>query len=94
MPGAYRSILIALLFTVSIIAYSSPMYALPAKERPPVDVKHLILDHLKDSYHWHLFSTDEKEVGIPLPVMVRSRERGWFFFLPVLWKMRNTKGSI
>ena len=68
MPGAYRSILIALLFTVSIIAYSSPMYALPAKERPPVDVKHLILDHLKDSYHWHLFSTDEKEVGIPLPV--------------------------
>ena len=81
MPGAYRSILIALLFTVSIIAYSSPMYALSAKERPPVDVKHLILDHLKDSYHWHLFSTDEKEVGIPLPVMVRSRERGWFFFL-------------
>jgi len=64
-----------------MMAGRTSLYASQAKERPPVDVKHLILEHLKDSYHWHLFSTEKKDIGIPLPVIVRSRERGWFFFL-------------
>ncbi|MFA6652358.1 MAG: F0F1 ATP synthase subunit A [Bacteroidales bacterium] len=81
MQAARRSILIVLSFAFVMMAGSPALVAAPAQERPPVDVKHLILEHLKDSYHWHLFSTEEKDIGIPLPVIVRSRERGWFFFL-------------
>ncbi len=80
MPVARRSILIVLSFAFFMMASSPALSAAPREDRPPVDVKHLILEHLKDSYHWHLFSTENKEIGIPLPVIVRSRERGWFFF--------------
>ncbi|MFA7183043.1 MAG: F0F1 ATP synthase subunit A, partial [Bacteroidales bacterium] len=51
------------------------------KERPPVDVKELIMGHLKDTYKWHFFTIGEKEIELHLPVIVHSRERGWFVFM-------------
>ena len=32
----------------------------------------VILDHISDSHEWHLFSVGEKEVSIPLPVILFS----------------------
>lgn len=51
------------------------------KERPPIDASEVILGHLKDSYSWHFFTVGDKHVEIPLPIIVRSKERGWFVFL-------------
>ncbi len=53
----------------------------PRKERPALDVKEIMLGHLKDSYQWHLFSIGEHHVTVPLPVIVHSSERGWFVFM-------------
>ncbi|HPW79059.1 MAG: ATP synthase subunit a [Bacteroidetes bacterium ADurb.Bin037] len=55
--------------------------AAEVKERPPVNVQEIILGHLKDSYQWHFFDIGEKQVVLPLPVIVRSKERGWHVFL-------------
>lgn len=51
------------------------------KERPAVNVKEVMLGHLKDSYEWHLFSIGDKKVTVPLPIIIHSKERGWFFFM-------------
>ena len=51
------------------------------KERPPVDVKELIMGHLKDTYEWHFFTVGVKEIVLHLHVIVRWRERGGFVFM-------------
>ena len=35
-----------------------------------IDIKELILDHLADTYEWHLFTINEKAVSIPLPIIL------------------------
>ena len=44
------------------------------------DLKEMIFSHVLDAYDWHLFTVGDKHVSIPLPVIVRSSERGWFVF--------------
>jgi F-type H+-transporting ATPase subunit a len=39
-----------------------------------------IIGHISDSYEWHVTSIGEKEVSIPLLVIVKSPSRGWFVF--------------
>lgn len=50
-------------------------------EEKEIDIKKLILDHLADTYEWHIFSYNETNVTIPLPIIVRSKTDGWNFFL-------------
>ena len=45
-----------------------------------LDVKEFIFEHLGDSYHWHITKWRQKDISIPLPVMVKSRQSGWHFF--------------
>lgn len=68
------------LFLAVFFFASFPVTAKEVKERPPVDIKELLLEHLKDSYSWHFFDTYEKSISLPLPVIVHSKERGWFVF--------------
>ena len=75
-----RHILICFLFMFLILEFPATVQA-AQKDRPPVDAREVILGHLKDSYHWHFFDIGEKHISLPLPVIVRSRERGWFVFL-------------
>ena len=44
------------------------------------NLKEMIFSHVLDAYDWHLFTVGGKHVSIPLPVIVRSSERGWFVF--------------
>jgi len=46
-----------------------------------LDVKALILDHLADSYEWHIVRVGARDITIPLPVILYSRSSGWHFFL-------------
>ena len=52
----------------------------PAEEES-IDVKSIIFDHLKDSYHWHILSTNNKEISLYLPVILHSKVSGWHFFM-------------
>ena len=46
-----------------------------------MNVGKIILEHLADSYEWHITSIGEKHISIPLPVIVRSQKSGWHVFL-------------
>lgn len=45
-----------------------------------LNAKELIMDHLADSYEWHIVSTDTKHIAIPLPVILYSKTTGWHLF--------------
>ena len=50
-------------------------------ENAPVDVQEIVFSHIQDAYSWHITEWDGKEIFVPLPVLVRSEERGWDLFL-------------
>ena len=73
---------VRMVFLTALFAFVSfAVTAKEVKERPPIDIKDLLLEHLKDSYSWHFFDTKDKSIALPLPIIVRSKERGWFVFL-------------
>jgi len=41
----------------------------------------MILDHIKDSYDWHIMDIGGHSVSVPLPVVLYSPELGFDFFL-------------
>ena len=44
-----------------------------------LDIPEIVLEHLADSYEWHIASYEGKHLSIPLPVIVRSSQTGeWF----------------
>ena len=45
-----------------------------------VNVKEIVFEHLGDAYEWHITNWGEKSISIPLPVIVKSKERGWHVF--------------
>jgi F-type H+-transporting ATPase subunit a len=49
-------------------------------EKKSFDLKEMIFHHVLDSYEWHLMSIGERNFAIPLPVILKSADRGWFVF--------------
>ena len=52
-----------------------------SKEAKDVDVKEIVLNHINDSYEWHIITARGKHISIPLPVIVYSNESGWNCFM-------------
>jgi F-type H+-transporting ATPase subunit a len=46
-----------------------------------LDVKELIFNHIGDSYSWHITQWGDKDIAIPLPVIVKGKQSGWHLFL-------------
>lgn len=45
-----------------------------------LNIPEIVLEHLADSYEWHIASYEGKHISIPLPIIVRSDANGeWFF---------------
>ncbi len=64
-----------LIFDIS--AQETPGNTLPNKQKhEEIDVQSLILEHLADTYEWHLFTIKDKAITIPLPIIVYSKEYG------------------
>ena len=40
----------------------------------------MIIDHVVDHYSWHIVTVGDTEVSLPLPVILYSKDRGWFCF--------------
>ena len=49
------------------------------KEGESLDISHIVLEHIKDSYEWHITDVGDKPVVIHLPVIVNS-STGWHVF--------------
>lgn len=45
-----------------------------------LDIKELILEHLADTYEWHILTWNEQSITIPLPVILYSKTYGWNVF--------------
>ena len=45
-----------------------------------INVRELILDHVGDSYEWHITDWKGKHISIPLPVIVKGENSGWHIF--------------
>ena len=68
-----RSLLILMLMLVA------PMMAVANNEEKggeKLDIPEIVLEHLSDSYEWHIATFGEESLSIPLPIIVRSSETG------------------
>jgi len=45
------------------------------------NAKEMVLEHIGDSYSWHITKWGDKDVFIALPVIIKSKESGWHLFL-------------
>lgn len=43
-------------------------------------VKEIVLEHISDSYEWHITKIAGKDIAVPLPVILRSKTTGWHSF--------------
>lgn len=48
-----------------------------AKKTEPLNMQSIILEHIGDSYEWHITKIGDTELVIPLPVIVYSKLSGW-----------------
>lgn len=54
----------------------------PARSRAEgVDAKQIVFDHLGDAYGWHVTRWNDRDLRLPLPVILRSETKGWHVFL-------------
>ncbi len=44
-----------------------------------LNIPEIVLEHLSDSYEWHIATFGDKSISIPLPIIVRSSQTGnWY----------------
>jgi len=46
-----------------------------------LNVGDFIIEHVSDSYDWHITTFGDKHISIPLLVILKSKEQGWVFFM-------------
>lgn len=82
MKSSYLLIIAGILGWLAMCFCPAKALASPAEGTTPsqVDVQQIVFDHIQDAYTWHIATWNKQEIAVPLPVIVRSAERGWFFF--------------
>ncbi|MCL1942153.1 MAG: F0F1 ATP synthase subunit A [Candidatus Azobacteroides sp.] len=53
----------------------------PAEKEGELNIREFIMEHLSDSYEWHVTNFGEHVVSVPLPVIVKGKDSGWQIFL-------------
>ncbi|MDD4778084.1 MAG: F0F1 ATP synthase subunit A [Fermentimonas sp.] len=91
-----RILFLIVLFTFSVAGWAmggetQNISVSNSNSEEELNVKELILDHLADSYEWHLFNTKNSSVTIHLPVILYSKTSGWNIFLSS--KLHNDKNN-
>ena len=57
-----------------------PMLAGEEPKDEPLNISEIVLEHLADSYEWHIAIYEGKHIGFPLPIIIRSSQTGeWHF---------------
>ena len=71
-----------ILFVVlAIILPANSVFAESTETDGELDVRSFILHHVADAYEWHITKIGEKEITVPLPVIVYSKNSGWNVFM-------------
>lgn len=73
-----KSILLLLMVALSPLQ----LYA-DNKEEGELNIPEIVLEHLSDSYEWHIASYKGRHLSLPLPIIVRSSATGEWHFCTV-----------
>lgn len=69
-----RTIILVLLAVLSSVQINAS-----ETEVEKINIPEIVLEHLSDSYEWHIASYEGKHISIPLPIIVRSSATGeWY----------------
>lgn len=69
-----RTIILVLLAVLSPVQINAS-----ETEGEKINIPEIVLEHLSDSYEWHIASYEGKHISIPLPIIVRSSSTGeWY----------------
>ena len=72
----FKSICILLV----MVLLPMPMLAGEETKDEPLNISEIVLEHLADSYEWHIATYEGKHIGFPLPIIIRSSQTGeWHF---------------
>ena len=75
-----RKHIVSLGIVLFLLMISVPTFASKHSEGGRIDLKEILLGHIKDSYEWHITSIGDKHITLPLPIIVKS-STGWHMFL-------------
>jgi F-type H+-transporting ATPase subunit a len=65
---------------VLLFFFFGTLTAYANEEKPELNVRDLILEHVSDGYDWHITTVGHTHISIPLPVIVKGKESGWHVF--------------
>lgn len=71
-----RTIMLTLMAMLVSINLSA---AEPEKTEGEIDIPEIVMEHLADSYEWHIASYNGKSLSIPLPIIVRISQTGQWY---------------
>ena len=69
-----------IIIILSLLVFPATAFAAGQGEEEPLDVKTMLFEHIGDSYQWHITRIGDKDISVPLPVIVKS-STGWHCFL-------------
>ena len=72
---------IRLLLTAGLCMLAAVMYAAPGEKEESFDVGQFVFEHIQDAHSWHICKIGGKDIAIPLPVLVYSKQTGWHAFM-------------
>ena len=67
-----RKHIVSLGIVLFLLMISIPTFASKHSEGGRIDLKEILLGHIKDSYDWHITSIGDKHITLPLPIIVKS----------------------
>lgn len=84
----YIAAVLAAALSLPYVMYGSTSKETPGdvaeevREKPDNgEIPEMLFGHINDSYSWHITRIGDKDMSIPLPVILYSRDKGWNCFL-------------
>ena len=74
---------IAIILLFSLVSFAdnrSESDSVVTASEGKMNIPEFILEHIGDSYYWHIATYKGHEISIPLPVIVRSADGKWHLF--------------
>ena len=74
----------SILFLLVTVLLTLPVRAQHNEQKDEaINIPEIVLEHLADAYQWHIASFEGKHISIPLPVILRSSQTGYWYFTDV-----------
>jgi len=70
----------SLILLMMVVLLPVPALAEEGGEGEKIDIPEIVLEHLADSYEWHIASYQGSHLSIPLPIIIRSENTGQWHF--------------